>query len=70
MIPGHHPQAWWKPRGVPIPDTQFSFGGEEGDGGDEEEILSLEELEEAMVDGIWQKTSRKENRGFSPRYGG
>ena len=28
-------------RGVPIPDTQFSFGGEEDDGsGDKEEILS------------------------------
>ena len=40
MILGHLPQAWWKPRGVPITDTQFSFGGEEGDGGDEEEILS------------------------------
>ena len=23
-----------------MPDTQFSFGGEEDDGGDEEEILS------------------------------
>ena len=40
MIPGHLPQAWRKPRGVPIPDTQFSFGGEEDDGGDEGEILS------------------------------
>ena len=40
MIPGHLPQAWKKPRGVPIPDTQFSFGGEEDDGGDEA-ILSL-----------------------------
>ena len=39
MIPGHLPQAWRKPRGVPIPDTQFSFGGEEDDG-DEGEILS------------------------------
>ena len=36
-IPGHLPQAWRKPRGVPIPDTQFSFGGEEGGGGDEVE---------------------------------
>ena len=35
MILGHLPQAWRKPRGVPIPDTQFSFGGEEGGGGDE-----------------------------------
>ena len=34
-MPGHLPQAWQKPRGVPIPDTQFSFGGEEGGGGDE-----------------------------------
>ena len=40
MIPGHLPQAWQKPRGVPIPDTQFSFGDEEGGGGDEVEILS------------------------------
>ena len=40
MIPGHLPQAWRKPRGVPIPDTQFFFGGEEDDGGDEVEILS------------------------------
>ena len=38
---GAPPQAWRKPRGVPIPDTQFSFGGEEDDG-DEEEILSLD----------------------------
>ena len=35
MIPGHLPQAWHKPRGVPIPDTQFSFGDEEGGGCDE-----------------------------------
>ena len=34
-IPGHLPQAWWKPRGVPIPNTQFYFGGDEEDGGDE-----------------------------------
>ena len=34
-IPGHLPQAWRKPRGVPIPVTQFSFGDEEGGGGDE-----------------------------------
>ena len=40
MIPGHLPHAWRKPRGVPIPDTQFSFGFEEEGGGDEEEILS------------------------------
>ena len=39
-IPGHLPQAWRKPRGVPIPDTQFSFGDEEEGGGDEVEILS------------------------------
>ena len=52
MIAGHLPQAWRKPRGVPIPDNQFSFGGEERDGDDEEEILSLEEPEEAIVDGI------------------
>ena len=39
-IPGHLPQAWHKPRGVPIPDTQFSFGDEE-EGGGEEAILSL-----------------------------
>ena len=39
MIPGHLPKAWRKPRGVPIPDTQYSFGGEEY-GGDEEEVLS------------------------------
>ena len=32
---GAPPQAWRKPRGVPIPDTQFSFGDEEGGGGDE-----------------------------------
>ena len=42
MIPGHLPQAWHKPRGVPIPDTQFSLGDEEGGGGDEvEAILSF-----------------------------
>ena len=35
MIPGHLPQAWGKPRGVPIPDTQFSFGDEEAGGGGE-----------------------------------
>ena len=34
-IPGHLPQAWRKPRGVPIPNTQCSFGGDEEDGGDE-----------------------------------
>ena len=38
-IPGHLPQAWRKPRGVPIPDTQFSFGDEEGGGGDEVEAI-------------------------------
>ena len=36
-IPGNLPQAWRKPRGVPIPNTQFSFGGDEEDGGDEVE---------------------------------
>ena len=36
-ITGHLPQVWRKPRGVPIPATQFSFGGEEGGGGDEVE---------------------------------
>ena len=36
-IPGHLHQAWRKLRGVPIPDTQFSFGGEEEGGGDEVE---------------------------------
>ena len=35
MIPGHLPQAWCKPRGVTIPDTQFYFCDEEGGGGDE-----------------------------------
>ena len=42
-IPGHLPQAWRKPRGVPIPDTQFSFGYDEGGGGDDEveAVLSL-----------------------------
>ena len=35
-IPEHLPQAWTKPRGVP---TQFSFGGDEEDGGDEVEGL-------------------------------
>ena len=40
-IPGHLPQAWQKPRGVPIPDTQFSFGDEEGGGGEVEAILSF-----------------------------
>ena len=38
---GHLPQAWDKPRGVPIPDTQVSFGGEEGDGGGDEVVASL-----------------------------
>ena len=42
MIPGHLPQAWRKPRGVPIPDTQFSFGDEEGGGNEVETILSLD----------------------------
>ena len=32
---GTSPQAWRKPRGVPILDTQFCFGDEEGGGGDE-----------------------------------
>ena len=34
-IPGYLPQAWHKPRGVPIPDTQVSFVDEEGGGCDE-----------------------------------
>ena len=34
-ILGHLPQAWRKPRGVPIPDNQFSFGDEERCGGEE-----------------------------------
>ena len=35
-ISGHLLQAWQKPRGVPISNTQVSFGGEEGeDGGDD-----------------------------------
>ena len=38
-IPGHLPQAWRKPRGVPIPNTQFSFGGDEEDGGDEADAI-------------------------------
>ena len=38
-ILGHLPQAWRKPRGVPIPDIQFSFGGEQGGGGDEVEAV-------------------------------
>ena len=33
-VPGHLPQAWQLPRGVPIPDTQFFFVGEEGVGDD------------------------------------
>ena len=37
MIPGHLPEAWRKPRGVPIPNTQFSFGVDEEDGSDEVE---------------------------------
>ena len=41
MIPGHLPQAWRKPRGVPIVDTQFSFGDEEGGGGDEVVVFSF-----------------------------
>ena len=36
----------------PYPILNSHFGGEGDDGGDEGEILSLEELEEAMVDGI------------------
>ena len=35
MIPGHVHKAWHKPRGVPIPETQVSFGDEEVSGGDE-----------------------------------
>ena len=35
MIQRQLPKAWRKPRGVPIPDIQFSFGDEEGGGGDE-----------------------------------
>ena len=35
MITRHLPQAWRKPRGVAIPDTQISFGDEERGGGDE-----------------------------------
>ena len=38
-IPGHLPQAWRKPRGVPISDIQFYLGGEEEDGGDEVEAI-------------------------------
>ena len=41
MIPGHLPQPWQKPRGVPIPDTQFSFGGEEEGGGGGEKVEGL-----------------------------
>ena len=39
-IPGHLTQAWHKPRGVPIPWTQVSFG-DEGGGGDDEVVVSL-----------------------------
>ena len=35
-VSGHLPQAWRKPRGVPIPETQFSFGDEDDGGGDVE----------------------------------
>ena len=38
-IPGHLPQAWRKPRGALIPDTQFSFGGVEEGGGDKVEAI-------------------------------
>ena len=40
-VSGHLPQAWRKPRGVPIPDTQFSLGDEEAGGGDDVEGLSF-----------------------------
>ena len=40
MILENLPQAWHKPRGVPIPNTQVSFGDEEGGGGDEVAALS------------------------------
>ena len=43
----------------PYPILNFPFDGEGNDGGDEGEIFYLEELEEAMVDGICQKTTRK-----------
>ena len=41
MIPGHLPQAWHKPRGVPIPWNQVSFVGEDDDGGGNELLASL-----------------------------
>ena len=40
-IPGHLPQAWHKLRGVPIPITKVSFGGEEGDGGGGDEVVAI-----------------------------
>ena len=43
-IAGHLTQAWQKPRGVPIPVTQVSFGGKEGDGGGDEVVASLSTL--------------------------
>ena len=56
MIPGHLPQAWRKPREVPIPDTQFSFGDEEEGGGEVwklEASLDLEVLHDPQPpDGI------------------
>ena len=40
-IPGHLTQSWQKPRGVAIPVTQVSIGGEDDDGGGVEVVESL-----------------------------
>ena len=50
-VPGHLSQTWRKPRGVPIPDTQFSFGGEEGGGGDE--VMATLSLRTKIFSNLW-----------------
>ena len=57
MIPGHLPQAWRKPRGVPIPDTQFSFGDEEGGGGEVEAAIPSFMIK--RFSNLWMTLQRK-----------
>jgi hypothetical protein len=66
MIPGHLPQAWHKPRGVPIPYDQVSLFGDEGVGGGvEAAILSSNfhgrgspSLEDEKVPGVLQLAAK------------
>ena len=58
------PQAWRKPRGVPIPNTQFSFGGDEEDGGDEvdcgDEVEAIRSLRTKRLSSLRMTIRREE----------